>query len=120
MVTLGEKYVERASKAIVETAILAELRTRGPMERGALSRRILADGRFPGGVDEAFVDKCLSRIERDKHVERDGAAYKLTKDGLEDLGKVEGAIGALARAAQLGSPDSSSLPSSEPGPVGGP
>lgn len=88
MVTIGEKYVERVEKALVETMLLVELDRQAGLTLQQLVPRIRAIG-FDEKVDEGLIQDSLDRLDRDGHVEDADDRYRITDDGREDVAKVE-------------------------------
>lgn len=98
MVTIGESFVERAEKALVETAILAELERNNHLGESELVQRVRNIGGFDEKVDDKFVRSCIRRLDRDGHLEQKSGRFAITPDGREDVRKVEGLLCCVAAA----------------------
>lgn len=89
MVTIGEKYVERVEKAIVETLVLHEISKQPNLNLDTIVTRVRAVPGFDEKVDRSFVEGCVSRLDRDGHLEEADNRYSITDDGREDVHKIE-------------------------------
>ena len=87
MVTIGEKYVERVEKALVETLVLHHVRT-NPLTIDQIWTEVRNVG-FDDKVDKGFVESCAKRLDRDGHVKEENGRYRITDDGREDIHKLE-------------------------------
>lgn len=89
MVTIGEKFVERVEKAVVETLVLSEVKKQPNLSLDQIVTRVRGVGGFDEKVDRAFVESAVKRLDRDGHVKGTESKYTITDDGREDLQKIE-------------------------------
>jgi len=88
MVTIGETYVERVEKALMETVVLAELKKNNGLTLEQIQQRVKGVGGWDEKVDADFIESCVDRLEGD-HIKEHDDRYTLTDDGREDLMKIE-------------------------------
>lgn len=87
MVTVGEPYVERTQKALVESLILADLST-APRTIDQLWNSVKGIT-WTDKVDRDLVESSATRLTRDGHAKKEEDRYVITDDGREDVQKVE-------------------------------
>ncbi|HLE97025.1 MAG TPA: hypothetical protein VI997_06595 [Candidatus Thermoplasmatota archaeon] len=88
--TFGEKYVERAEKALVESVALIHARQM-PMTPDDCYAKIQGFG-WSQKVDLDFVKDCYRRLDRDGHLKEENGRYTITDDGREDVQRIENVL----------------------------
>lgn len=94
----GAGFVGRVEAALVETAVLAELRRRGDLRPEEIVAHVRALRGFDARVTPAFVEAAMTRLEDEGRIERREERYVITADGREDAQRIEAAMAHVAAA----------------------